>query len=210
MLCGVGYAQHYQHDLEGGTIASKRERREGRAMARIAALRQPPATDPPPINWAVMWLKSGEIIEKWCEDDFTEALRVYDLARERGRKGVTLRSANRGFPPPKKYTEKEVVEVVKRKVKGKVKRFKRTTVVNAIKDLNAQGWVWCPYCIKFRRFELQDGFEFEGMFVPRQGYYCPMCGIPATDFNVRKYNPLAYKYEQTRRTRRSGGRKRKR
>lgn len=173
-----------------------------------------PEAMPPALNWAVMWLardKKGKvkIVEKWCGDDFSEALRVYELARKAQKTGATLRCANYAFPPPKSITERErIVSKVVIKKRGGVRkrvRVRRTEVFNAMSELNAQGILWCPYCIKLRSFEKQDGFIFEGLFVPKVAYYCPMCGISHSHGIIRKYNPLSYKMDPPRRMRRGKG-----
>jgi hypothetical protein len=167
-----------------------------------------PDVMPPKLNWAVMWLAKGRIIEKWCDDDFSEALRVYDLARGAGKKAVTLRCANYAFPPPERLREQEVQVVVRRKGAS----VPQDQEVHKMRDLNAQGVLWCPYCIKLRRFEKQDGFYFEGIFVARPAYYCPMCGISHEHGLIRKFNPLSYKLDPPRRIRRGkpNGRRRRR
>jgi hypothetical protein len=168
-----------------------------------------PDVMPPRLNWAVMWIKGDRVIEKWCGDDFSDALRLYDLARNSGRKAVTLRCANYAFPPPERlrpHTRTKIV--VKEKFRKGRKRKVRVRVayeVHKLRELNAQGVLWCPYCIKLRRFEKQDGFYFEGIFVQRLAYYCPMCGISHEHGLIRKFNPLSYKLDPPKRIRRGKG-----
>lgn len=166
-----------------------------------------PEAMPPALNWAVMWLKGNRILEKWCGDDFAEALRLYDVAKQSGKRAATLRCANYAFPPPERlrpYTAYKVV--VKRKRSRKTgamvkKKVRVAYEVHKLRELNAQGILWCPYCIKLRRFEKQDGFYFEGIFVPKPAYYCPMCGVSHKHGIIRKFNPLSYKMDPPRRVR---------
>jgi hypothetical protein len=192
--------------MDGGRVRKSERRKIERATAGEPSIA--PDVMPPKLNWAVMWLAKGRIIEKWCDDDFSEALRVYDLARGAGKKAVTLRCANYAFPPPERLREQEVQVVVRRNGK----KYRRTKTVHKMRDLNAQGVLWCPYCIKLRRFEKQDGFYFEGIFVTRPAYYCPMCGISHEHGLIRKFNPLSYKLDPPRRIRRGkpNGRRRRR
>lgn len=170
-----------------------------------------------------MWLKKTKkgkvrIVEVTCEDDLNEAMRIYMKAKEQGKPNATLRSMNVGFPPPEKYRPYEKTVMVKKKVlrKGKrvTRKVKTTVLVTPMRKLNRLGWTWCPYCREFRKFEDQTGFVFEGIYVPDEGDYCPMCGIPEDNWHVRKWNPLyARKYlekeasrgarRRSRRTRRS-------
>jgi hypothetical protein len=165
-----------------------------------------PDVMPPKLNWAVMWVKGDRVIEKWCDDDFAEALRLYDLARKHNKVGATLRCANYAFPPPERLrAHTEYKTVVKAKFRKGRKRRVRVRVayeVHKLRELNAQGILWCPYCIKLRRFEKQDGFYFEGLFVPKPAYYCPLCGISHQHGLIRKFNPLSYKLDPPKRIRR--------
>lgn len=148
---------------------------------------------PPKLNWSVMWLRKGTVVEVWCEDDFSEAMRLYDLAKRAGKKMATLRCANYAFPPPRDYTEREVI--VRRKVGNKVKKVKTTR--NVMGQANAKGWWWCPYCITFRKFRHQLGFRLRdtGIYVPQEGMYCPMCGISHKNGFVQRWNPHAARFE---------------
>lgn len=174
-------------------------------------------------RWAVIWLvkKPGQrphLIEHEFGNDLTEALRIRDLAIKAGKKFVTLRSMNVGFPPPEKYRPHEEVvfsgryKIVKRKGKRYRKKIMVEQYVIPLDNLNATGVWWCPYCMKLRRFKRADGFWHEGEWVEESGYHCPICRISHRDFHVRKWNPAANRYYSSppRRMRRSNGRKRKR
>ena len=91
-------------------------------------------------RWEVLWVRpKGGWARKAFDQDFSAALRTHNLLLLSGRKGVTLRSCNVGFPLPKRYEKK-------------------------ISRLNARGVYWCPYCITLRRFALDDYKRF--MYCP--------------------------------------------
>jgi hypothetical protein len=156
-------------------------------------------------KWSVLWLKKGEVIWTDFGEDFSKAIDIYTKAVKANKKAATLRCNNVGFPPPAKITEAVAYKIVKRKGK----RYKKKTVVNRMKELNAKGWIWCPYCVRMRQFIKTDGFEFEGIWVDRPAFECPMCEISSADSNVRKYNPL-YTTLEFRKGRRSGSGNKKR
>jgi hypothetical protein len=185
---------------------------------------------PPKLNWAVMWFvqHKGEwtLIEHWHDDDFISAQEEYDKLKQAQREGerrrrlITLRCANYAFPPPERlraYEERQWTgrykTVTKQvKVKGKKKpvkkKFKKKIFkwveIDPMRPHNEIGILWCPYCRELRRFQHQAGFEFEGIYVPQEAWYCPVCGITAHHRQVQKYNPLGHKYGEIRRTRSSG------
>lgn len=168
---------------------------------------------PPKLNWSVLWLKDNKtVVEVWCEDDLIEARRIYDKAQRAGKKMVTMRCANYPFPPPKKYTEKEITvtrEVIRR---GRKKKVKVRKTVNLMGQINRQkGLWWCPFCCEFRKFRHQLGFRMRetGIYVPQEGMYCPMCAISHKHGAVQKYNPEALKFEFRFRKRRKRGRRRR-
>jgi hypothetical protein len=136
----------------------------------------------PRARWSVMWVKGKEIFEREFGGDLSEALRVYVMVQRAGRTGATLRCQNVGFPPPQK-------------LEGKMG------------TLNRRGVGWCPYCMKLRKFEMRKGFDFEGEWIEKKAYYCPMCDISSDDNNVLRYNPL---YASLGYRRRSRGRSKKR
>lgn len=170
-------------------------------------------------RWAVLWLvkKPGRkpyLIEKEFGSDLVEALRIRDLALAAGKKFVTLRSMNVGFPPPERlrpHYETQVTgyKVVKRKGKKYKKKVTAEVWVIPMGDLNAEGKWWCPYCMKLRRFELRDGYG-----VDDPAYHCQICNISSRDWHVRKWNPAAnrfYTHPPRKRAGRAGnGRKRRR
>jgi hypothetical protein len=153
------------------------------------------------IKWSVLWVKpkggSYEIIRHEYGTDLKEAMRVYHLALQAGKKLATLRSNNVAFPPPPQYmphTRKRIKKVKKRLAGGKTKTSKtlETYTVIPMERLNLKGFYWCPYCREMRKFQSQHGFPIgEASFVDAPGMYCPLCGISHRHFSVRKYNPAA-------------------
>jgi hypothetical protein len=127
-----------------------------------------------------MWVRKGQIYERKFYHELGEALKTLELLKKAGRTGATLRCCNVGHPPPEHLLRDPVVDVVK---KGG-KRFKRTRYVNRMRELNARGIWWCPYCMKLRRFERRVD---EG----RYQMYCPMCDISTRDRHVWRWNPQA-------------------
>ena len=140
------------------------------------------------INWSVLWYspKKDKIIEKLCGNDFAEALRVYNLARDGGKQRVTLRSCNVGFPPPESFREIRLIPV--EDARGKQKWVRRLVKMVAA---NKKGIFWCPYCITFRKFEIVQIRQTEWGPEEDESLICPMCGISHRDFHVRKWNPTA-------------------
>ena len=145
-------------------------------------------------RWTVNWFKKGQVIEIECGEDIARAIEIYDKAQAAGRKGVTLRCANVGFPAPKRVTEAEAYKIVTKKVKGKKKRFKKKVIVNRMRELNAKGWFWCPFCIKFRKFEQPDliwsPLLDDYVDNKERVFCCPMCGVTSKSWHVKMENPL--------------------
>lgn len=145
-------------------------------------------------NWKVGWVHKGKVHLKWIGTDFQEALRIRDLAVQKGRKSVTLICANFGFEPPpelkpqmKKFIKKERI---KRKGKTRIRKFVVEREIIPMRQKNLEGIWWCPYCVKLRKFVFKESFVHEGQRVKDPGYYCPMCGISHRDGTVRKWNPV--------------------
>jgi hypothetical protein len=175
------------------------------------------------IKWSVLWVKPSDdsyvIVRKEYGTDLGEAIRVYTLAKNAGKKLATLRSNNVAFPPPARYLPHTRKRVVKRAGTKKVRRQGRIVIVPTTKKvletytvvpmekMNRKGWYFCPYCREMRKFQLQGGFPIgEKSFVEAKGMYCPLCGVSHRDFSVRKYNPAAARQyfsdtQPTRRTR---------
>ena len=145
------------------------------------------------IHWEVRWVtvKDGDyrIHVKDCEHDLGQALEIYQRVKSAGRRMVTLRSCNVGFPPPEKYLE---YWVKKSRRNGRAKEIYYVHKV-PMRKMNLKGAYWCPYCREMRKFQEQGGFYIEGVVVPEAGLYCPICGVSHRDVHVRKYNPLAAK-----------------
>lgn len=151
-------------------------------------------------KWQVLWVHDGRIIEKRFDDDFKAATDLYLKAKASGRKNVTLRCCNMGFPPPERLRP-HVVEVkvlldppkiVRRNGKRYRKNFQLKKMLKVpLKGLNAEGIWWCPYCRELRRFKLTKSFLIDGIRIAETRHVCPMCGISHRDHWVRKYNPIA-------------------
>jgi hypothetical protein len=50
------------------------------------------------------------------------------------------------------------------------------------------GWMWCPYCVKYRPFEFLQVYAGEVLLPPE--LRCPVCTISIGDYWVRFHNPL--------------------
>lgn len=166
-------------------------------------------------RWEVFWVvKKGKkkvIVTKDFEHDLNGAVALYAKAKLAGKPFVTLRSKNVAFPPPVKYMprlEWETRKVaVTRGGKEKIVKKRVQVQVTPMVIVNHRGITWCPYCREFRHFMRQDAFRFEGILVPKPGYYC-LCGISSENGMVRKYNPNPPMVVQ--RTRRTSAAKRRR
>jgi len=151
-------------------------------------------------KWEVMWVRDGKIQRKDCGDDIVEAMRIRDLALDGGRKAVTLRCKNFGFPPPDHLRPQEVLvnvplnppKIVRRGGKRYRKTHEKKRMLKVpLKKLNAEGIWWCPYCMKLRRFKKTNSFVLDGIRVQETRHVCPMCGISHRDHHVRRWNPVA-------------------
>jgi rubrerythrin len=148
------------------------------------------------LRWEVRWVKKDDregyrIVCIDCEDDLDEAIRIYVKAKSAGKKMATLRCRNSGFPPPQElrpYTKRKSRIVTRRR--KKVKEY-YLAVFNPMRKQNNKGIYWCPYCRELRRFQTQNGFLIQGVFVPEPGLHCPICGTSHRDYHVRRWNPLA-------------------
>lgn len=156
------------------------------------------------IHWEIRWVipdkeQGYRIGVKDCGHDLGEALRIYTKLKAAGRRMVTLKSCNAGFPPPEKYQpgwikRKKTVEIGKGKRRRKAKRWVDVHVT-PMRKLNRKGIFWCPYCRELRKFQSQSGTYAEAVpgkltFLPYEGLYCPICGISHRDYHVRKWNPI--------------------
>lgn len=152
-------------------------------------------------KWEVIWLGKKGLVRKDVGQDFGEGLRIHALLKSNGRKLVTLRCKNVGFPPPERITAHPVVtyERVRRRRGGKTVYLRKKTItyVNRMHELNDKGIWWCPYCILLRPFKLKR--EWTG----RVHMVCPVCGINERNFHVRQHNPKAIIVEYSRRRRRA-------
>lgn len=158
------------------------------------------ANAPERANWEVLWIRDGKIQRKDCGHDLFEAIRVRDLVKEAGRKGVTLRCKNFGFAPPAKLQPHEVTVKVPltnpKIVKRNGKRYRKTHELKRmlkipLKQKNAEGIWWCCYCMQLRRFKKSTSFVIDGITVRETRHVCPMCGISHRDIYIRRWNPVA-------------------
>lgn len=135
-------------------------------------------------RWEVLWLGKRGITRKAFEHDFSEALRTYVLLKSNGKKLVTLRCCNVGFPPPSTITASPVTtwRVVTRG--GRRYKKKEITYVDRMPELNREGILWCPYCIALRPYKIVKEYRQVLMV-------CPVCRITSRDFHVRRHNPQA-------------------
>ena len=158
------------------------------------------------VRWEVLWIAKGKLIRKPFEHDLMGAVELYTKLVRAERKGATLRSCNMGFPPPDKYADRAEVIVIRNGRKFKAKQMIVPRVYHErMHGINVKGAWWCPYCMKMRRFERREGFELEGIWVDEPGMACPVCKISHRDASVSKYNPLAARYQNMRRTRSDRG-----
>lgn len=135
-------------------------------------------------RWSVIWLdKQGRRIEKkpgpmFPGLNFVDALELYHKVGKLGRRGLTLRCTNVGFPPPQRLLPHTITKVKR----GRRREFLRLP----LKKLNKRGIWWCPYCMRLRRFQ---------RIINRRGggevHRCPGCDIPHWDTHVQAYNPIA-------------------
>lgn len=171
-------------------------------------------------KWEVLWIRKGKIQRKDCGNDLMEAIQIHQRVLAAGRKGVTLRCKNMGFPPPPKYLpyeEKQKVPLEKPVIiKRGGKRYRKTHEVKTVSidpmyAKNREGIWWCPYCQKLRRFVKQTSMTVDKVKFQDTAMVCPMCKITHRDHNVRKYNPMALQvyYELENAPRRAKARDRK-
>lgn len=139
-------------------------------------------------RWQVCWVTDdGRVIRKDMGDDFHEAMRIYTMAVEGGRRAPVLRSKNMAFPPPVKWRPRyeDVLDVRGRPTGERIKH-------EPLEAANRAGQWWCPFCIKFRKFRHRKGWwTTEGVWMAEPSMVCPLCHIPHTAFDVKFWNPLA-------------------
>lgn len=141
------------------------------------------------IQWQVLYIRERRVVKHNVSTDFAKAIRLYDLARDKGYGAVTLRSRNMAFPPPE--------ELRPRYVRGRSKTTGQIIEgeVVPLDSLNRRGVWWCPYCVKQRKFVKQPYYVYDGIKVNIPRMACPMCGAAHTDFWVRYFNPIAKRFE---------------
>jgi hypothetical protein len=157
------------------------------------------------IRWAVLWVVPDDeedyrIVRKEFEGDLDGAIDLFNKAKAKGRRMVTLMSPNTAFPPPVKWRPSTKRRVVVKEVrvlrKGRYVK-KRKKVLETYYDipmerLNRKGIFWCPYCRQMRKFQRQTGMtSTEGNWMEAPGMYCPMCGVSHRLKPVRDWNPHA-------------------
>lgn len=138
-------------------------------------------------RWEALWVAGGKVIRKDCGTDLAEAVRIYTLAVQAGKRAATLRCKNVAFPPPDKYYRRPVRR--KEKVNGRTVIV--TDYVSVMNEVNRKGAFWCPYCMQLRKFVRRKGFEVSGVWVSEPHYACPICGVTHTNFAVKRFNPVA-------------------
>lgn len=166
----------------------------------------------PPAYWSVRWLWKGKIYRKRFHEQLGDAVDFHLKLQMKGRKTATLTCDNKGFPPPDKYLNHEYYVIEKRDVKlrgkyRKVKvRVKKTK--NVMGDLNHKGWLWCPYCMKMRRF--QKVSSEKALYIGEHHLECPLCDATTINWWVKRFNPIAQtiQYRGERRRVSSGKKKR--
>lgn len=108
-------------------------------------------------SWKVYWWEDGKKkFKRFLQDKPTEAIAYAKELRRQG-KEIEVVSARRAF----RTTE--------------AKRLEREP-----------GMLWCPYCVKWRRFKI---------FSVRREHYiseaflrCPVCTVSTNDYYVKKFN----------------------
>lgn len=122
--------------------------------------------------WQVVWHAKGKWHLHDVGDDFFEAQRLLVKLAAAGRAGVGIRCANIGFAPPSKYIDPQ-----QRKLAA----------------VNRKGLWWCPFCVRFRRFEKVDGWYDKelGGYNPGVAMCCPVCDISHRNGHVLRWNPIA-------------------
>lgn len=112
------------------------------------------------ITWKVLWKKEdGAKSFRRFEGESPKV--AIDFIRELKKQGLkpNIISSNKAWPPTKE-------QEINRK----------------------SGDLWCPYCIKWRRFKL---FALRKKFYTTEAFLrCPICTISVNDFWVRKYNGM--------------------
>lgn len=139
------------------------------------------------VRWSVMWLtKKGRRKEEEFEHDLNAAITRASELKAEGKRLVTIRSMNVGFPPPERYLpyKKRVVKKVKRG--RKYVKVYSYVYVRPMVTVNGKGIMWCPYCREMRKFQK---YNYKGYTLE----CCPMCGISERDYHVRAHNPALFK-----------------
>jgi hypothetical protein len=109
--------------------------------------------------WKVQWRLEGKRLTKTFEGEKPSesgALQFAKDLRNRGASDVILISKRRAFAPP------------------------------AGQRPPAVGYLWCPYCVKWREFDTFS-IQLDGIIGPAR-YRCTMCTISVEDYWVKKYN----------------------
>lgn len=121
-----------------------------------------------PNKWSVLWKDETGYHKKSFESDPpTPAVAFAKELKRRGISIVDVVSRRRAFPPPLKA-----------------------------KPPDRPGFLWCPYCIKWREFRelaVRDNDGIRGPELVR----CVVCSLSIRDSYVRKYNPQFYRRWET-------------
>lgn len=116
--------------------------------------------------WKTQWVEGRQKFVKRFEGDKpTAAVEYGKKLKLRGISVVDVISVRRAFPPPLKQRESP-----------------------------KPGFLWCPYCVKWRDFEEAEVHTKE--YVTPSLLRCTTCTISVKDAYVRMYNPdLVIQYE---------------
>jgi len=112
------------------------------------------------ITWKVLWRKEdgAKAFRKFQNNSPKEAVAFGKSLKKQGLKPNII-SSNKAWPPTKEQEQNR-----------------------------RSGDIWCPYCIKWRRFKL---FALKKKLYTSEAFLrCPICTISTNDFYVRKYNGM--------------------
>lgn len=109
--------------------------------------------------WKVQWRADGRKLVRTFEGDKPSEAGALDFAKRLKNQGlvdVALISKRRAFAPPAGSKPPQV------------------------------GYLWCPYCVKWREFDTYS-IRTNGIIGP-SSYRCTICTITVNNYWVRKYN----------------------
>jgi hypothetical protein len=115
------------------------------------------------VTWKVLWTKpeGGRTFRKFSDPEDSSPKAAVAFGKELKRQGIkpSIISANKAWRP------------------------------TAAQEANRRpGDLWCPYCIKWRRFKL---FAIRRKnYVTEAFLRCPVCTVSTNDFWVKRYNNM--------------------